>query len=995
MKKLLSIIFLFQCLSLFAEGEEGHVHISINNPSHTGHVNSIHYDAKHNWIVTVGEDKSIIVWDSEKRTVVNKYLFNYDDGLYGTILAADFFKTKPFVIFSGTKRYAKDSTSMITVFNYEEGRVIAEFMSHISSIHSLDLTLDESQCVVTGENKIELFNTKNISSAFSTKVIEYETPIGFAQFNIKKDRLFFTSGRKLLSINLENIQEKHIKFHEITKHYKEITALSVSEDSSYIVTGGRDHLINLYNQKGKFIRRIHKIDNAVSSLTISHDGELLVAFSRFSGKGYSFVLPSGQKSGEFSEFDNSVFSSEFLNNAKGEYTVLSAGGKKHQLKMWNPLKGDQLHEMGEYGYAPWDILFNNDLLYVSEDKEDEKFHFYFDFQTLQLMEINGLVKNNFANYEKKGKLVDPFTLKINDLKFHYDNERILTWLPHNESIFVGGEHSLKEYDGQGNLIRIFNGHNEAIRSVSLDPSRNYLISGGEDHILNIYNLNTSERPTFLKPKILEPMLKMHINNKMEWVLWSKEGYFTGSENSGDLMAYQTNADFSQGKFISAEQFFDVLFQPEIIKESYQQHISVNKILTEKGERVLDLANLKGPSFSLFTSTYHKGLKNGIEAITYFEKEDGIYHTKHSEAVLELESTDGGGGIKEISIFQNGKLVILDTDVPNTELMEQIKRSYKVTLLPGRNNFKVVTTNFQKRTSFPDELAIQCDGKLNAASKLYVIAVGINKYKNTKYNLNYAYVDASSFVNKIKKVSNKIFSDIVIESVYNENATRNGIAKAFDRVQKLSSPNDVCIFYYAGHGVINSEVKDAEYYLVPTDVTTLYGDEDLLKAKAVSTTQLKKWLTGIKAQKQLILLDACHSGGAVSTLAARGAPEEKAIFQLARSSGTVLISASESQQFAVEFNQLGHGVFTYALLKALDGNADGGNKDQKITVNELKAYMEDLVPQLSQKYGGVAQYPTGFSTGQDFPISTHSLAPVEAPGKPKTLKETEQPTEENK
>ena len=71
--------------------------------------------------------------------------------------------------------------------------------------------------------------------------------------------------------------------------------------------------------------------------------------------------------------------------------------------------------MGEYGYAPWDILFNNDLLYISEDKEEDKFSFYFDFQTLQLMEINGLSKDNISNYTKEGKLIDPYTLKINKL----------------------------------------------------------------------------------------------------------------------------------------------------------------------------------------------------------------------------------------------------------------------------------------------------------------------------------------------------------------------------------------------------------------------------------------------------------------------------------------------------------------------------------------------------------------------------------------------------
>jgi len=32
---------------------------------------------------------------------------------------------------------------------------------------------------------------------------------------------------------------------------------------------------------------------------------------------------------------------------------------------------------------------------------------------------------------------------------------------------------------------------------------------------------------------------------------------------------------------------------------------------------------------------------------------------------------------------------------------------------------------------------------------------------------------------------------------------------------------------------------------------------------------------------------------------------------------------------------------------MKGNADGRNRDGKITVNELKAYMEDAVPALSK------------------------------------------------
>jgi uncharacterized caspase-like protein len=115
------------------------------------------------------------------------------------------------------------------------------------------------------------------------------------------------------------------------------------------------------------------------------------------------------------------------------------------------------------------------------------------------------------------------------------------------------------------------------------------------------------------------------------------------------------------------------------------------------------------------------------------------------------------------------------------------------------------------------------------------------------------------------------------------------------------------------------------------------------------------------------MDACQSGGMVNYLAARGVKEERAIAQLARSTGTYWFTASGSEQYATEFQELGHGLFTYALLKGLEGEADGLNQDGKITINELSSYLNDKVPSLSEKHKGQVQYPNTYGFGQDFPI----------------------------
>jgi uncharacterized caspase-like protein len=198
------------------------------------------------------------------------------------------------------------------------------------------------------------------------------------------------------------------------------------------------------------------------------------------------------------------------------------------------------------------------------------------------------------------------------------------------------------------------------------------------------------------------------------------------------------------------------------------------------------------------------------------------------------------------------------------------------------------------------------------------------------------------------------------------ATKERIGAAFNSLKTKAKPNDVFIFYYAGHGVMSEEQK-SEFYIVPHDVTQLYGDNDLLKTKGISAAELQEFSKNLQAQKQLFIFDACQSGGMVQHLAMRGAAEEKAIAQLARSTGTFWLAASNSEQFATEFAQLGHGLFTYTILQALKGDADGSSKDKKITVKEISAYLNDKVPELSEKYKGSAQYPNSYGYGQDFPV----------------------------
>jgi hypothetical protein len=354
-----------------------------------------------------------------------------------------------------------------------------------------------------------------------------------------------------------------------------------------------------------------------------------------------------------------------------------------------------------------------------------------------------------------------------------------------------------------------------------------------------------------------------------------------------------------------------------------------------------------------------------------EKTTNLYVTDTTEIVLSLDIQYGGGGIEELNILHNDKLLVVDKEFNLVNFKDKVTKNYKIRLMPGLNNFKAFTINKRKGKSPPDVLEIDCKAAVAPISDLYVLVVGLNEYKNSKMNLNYGVTDAQAIGQALEKNGKDVFNKINIYNLYNGDATLVNIQKRVSEIKSLCKLTDMFVLYYAGHGIVfqDDQAEESDFYMVLHDVTSLGGN--LIKEKGLSATTMRDMLSSINANKQLVIMDACHSeAGFKGNIGRRGLAEQQAIFQLARSSGSVFIAACGSDQTAKEFKDLGHGAFTYAFLEAINGKADGGRLDKKITVSEIKAYIEDRVPELTLKYSGTAQYPSSYSSGQDFPLGIY-------------------------
>lgn len=173
-----------------------------------------------------------------------------------------------------------------------------------------------------------------------------------------------------------------------------------------------------------------------------------------------------------------------------------------------------------------------------------------------------------------------------------------------------------------------------------------------------------------------------------------------------------------------------------------------------------------------------------------------------------------------------------------------------------------------------------------------LIVGINNY--TISPLAGCVNDASSLASVIERHGDGSPNfDIKLETnVPTKSKLKSLIVELFD------GDNETALFYFSGHGLINS----IGGYIVTPD----YQKYD----EGVSMDEILTIVNSSKIKDKIIILDCCHSG-------AFGSPKITGnVSQLIE--GITILTASRKAEAAIEVN--GHGIFTNLLLDALQGGA---------------------------------------------------------------------------
>ena len=515
-------------------------------------------------------------------------------------------------------------------------------------------------------------------------------------------------------------------------------------------------------------------------------------------------------------------------------------------------------------------------------------------------------------------------------------------------VFTGSSKGyISVYDANGTALYGKQVHESGVRSILLSPDNKFVYTISYDQTIKVLRAATGE--------ILGTLYLFNDGN--DYVFVGVDGRFDGSDGGMKRLYYIKN----RAK-ISLDLVYEKFFTPNL----YQRLVN-----GEVFDPIND--NIKiAPQVRIAYAEIARNLSVEDDGKPNYNNTTGL-------AELTINATAPDDKVDEIRLFHNGKVVNLATrGLFVTDNDGNETKKYTINLLPGDNNFRAIALNSQRTESDADEITVSYAANGNQPTPkpvqnnntviispidknatMYLMVVGINAYTNKINPLSYALPDATAFKEEIEKDAKSILAGVKTYFITDAKANRAGIINAFNEIKKDAKPQDVFVFYYAGHGYISPANK--EFYLVSADVEN--GGESLLK-NGIPAKELQQYAVDIQAQKQLFILDACQSAGAFGAMLQHDGEQQKSLAVVARSTGTHWMAASGSTETAKEFSELGHGAFTYVLLQALKGQAA---TNKMITVNGMKTFLQIQVPELVKKYGSNNQYPSSYGFGNDFPV----------------------------
>ena len=302
------------------------------------------------------------------------------------------------------------------------------------------------------------------------------------------------------------------------------------------------------------------------------------------------------------------------------------------------------------------------------------------------------------------------------------------------------------------------------------------------------------------------------------------------------------------------------------------------------------------------------LRLSVDGEDVFLSDEGIFEFK-------IYTPLGGREIQLVLEGQNGELVV-------KKIALERKNS-------SQAEIEFASLNPLKRKAMPNKDAV-------------ALIIGIGTYENV---IDAAYADKDALVFRDYATEKLGIPDNQIKLLINNEAEIGEVLLGIRKwVRRSTKPDKTDVYvFFAGHGLATAT---GEAYILPYDGRP---EVDLLDRTALLQKELFAEIDKAKPRNVTIFLDACYTGKARTGEVLMADANYRPIAIRAVDDGMpdnfTLITASSGDEFSGPLEEMKHGLFSYFLMKGMEGEADA-NKNNEITAGELHTYVQTNVIQQS-------------------------------------------------
>jgi uncharacterized caspase-like protein len=230
---------------------------------------------------------------------------------------------------------------------------------------------------------------------------------------------------------------------------------------------------------------------------------------------------------------------------------------------------------------------------------------------------------------------------------------------------------------------------------------------------------------------------------------------------------------------------------------------------------------------------------------------------------------------------------------------------------------------------------------------FALLVGVSKYRyhdGGLKDLAYAGADARAVRDFLVRPEGGGFAPGDVVLLEDQGATIEAVRSALNGFLTKATAEDLVFIFIAGHGDADPYARQNLYFIMHD---TKLAD---MPSTALPMTELQDVLDQrVRARRVVVFVDTCHSAGLSGERPEVGTRQiENNLINLYASklfteTGRAVITSSDVNEVSSEAGKWGggHGVFTWALLEGLRGDADS-DADRFVTAGELFEYVRARV-----------------------------------------------------